>query len=107
MALVYSGQEAGLDRKLAFFDKDPITWRGQPLQDFYTQLLQLKKAHPALGNGREGGTLDWLPSDKAAVLAYRRQRDADQVTVTVNLSGQAQTHSGRTLPAWGWHIDIA
>ena len=27
MPLVYSGQEAGLNRSLKFFDKDPIEWK--------------------------------------------------------------------------------
>lgn len=107
MALVYSGQESGLNglsRQLAFFEKDPIQWHGCPNAALYTELLQLKQAHPALGNGREGGTLAWLPSEHPAVLVYRRQRGADQVTVTVNLSASPQAARGRTLPAWGWHI---
>jgi len=105
MPLVYSGQETGLSRQLAFFEKDPIAWHSMPHAALYTELLQLKKAHPALGNGREGGTLHWLPSDNAAVLAYRRQRGADQLTITVNLSAREQASAGRTLPAWGWHIE--
>lgn len=105
MALVYSGQEAGLDRKLAFFEKDPITWRQWPLAGLYTRLLQLKKSQPALGNGLEGGTLEWLPSGNEAVLAFRRQRGARQVNVAVNLSATPQSGAGQQLAAWGWHID--
>ena len=105
MALVYSGQEAGLDRKIAFFEKDPITWRQWPLAGLYTRLLQLKKSQPALGNGLEGGTLEWLPSGNEAVLAFRRQRGARQVNVAVNLSATPQTGAGQKLAAWGWHID--
>ena len=28
MPLIYNGQEAGNDKRLQFFDKDPIVWRG-------------------------------------------------------------------------------
>ena len=105
MPLVYSGQETGLDRQLAFFEKDTISWRSLPHGALYTQLLQLKKAHPALGNGREGGTLHWLPSDKPAVLAFRRQRGADALTITVNLSALPQATAGRSLPGWAWSIE--
>ena len=47
MPMLYSGQEAALHRRLAFFDRDPIDWQDFPLQAFYTTLLQLKKHHPA------------------------------------------------------------
>ena len=103
MPLVYGGQEGVLDRQLAFFEKDPIAWKGYPLQDFYTRLLQLKKAQPALANGQHGGTLEWLAAESAAVLAFRRQRDGSGVTVQVNLSNEP---AGR-LRAWGWQIDVA
>lgn len=107
MPLVYSGQEAGLDRQLAFFEKDAIDWRGCPLGGFYTTLLQSKNRHPALGNGLEGGTLEWLDLGNPALLAYRRVRGDDRVTVTVNLGAQAQSVAGQALPAWGWRIEPA
>ena len=30
MPLIYNGQEAGFDKRLAFFDKDEIIWREDP-----------------------------------------------------------------------------
>ena len=30
MPLVYSGQEAGLDKRLEFFEKDAINWKEYP-----------------------------------------------------------------------------
>jgi len=107
MPLVYSGQEAGLDRQLAFFEKDAIDWRGCPLGGFYMTLLQSKNRHPALGNGLEGGTLEWLDLGNPALLAYRRVRGDDRVTVTVNLGAQVQSVAGQALPAWGWRIEPA
>ncbi len=43
MPLIYSGQEAGLDHRLAFFDKDEITWQPHPFEQIYSTLLYLKK----------------------------------------------------------------
>jgi glycosidase len=105
MALVYSGQEAGLDRQLAFFEKDLIDWRDLPRAAFYTHLLQLKQHHSALGNGREGGTLEWLDSADPAVLGYRRQRGDDRVTITVHLGTSTKDSAGQAGPAWGWRIE--
>ena len=86
-------------------DSPPVPRGRLPLAGLYTRLLQLKKSQPALGNGLQGGSLEWLPSGNEAVLAFRRQRGARQVTVTVNLSALQQSGAGQRLPAWGWHID--
>ena len=56
MPLVYGGQESRLTRRLEFFEKDPIAWKTRELQPFYTRLLALKHAHPALANGQYGGS---------------------------------------------------
>ena len=50
--LIYNGQEIGLDRRLAFFERDPITWKsGHPLTQFYRVLCGLRRSHPALVTG--------------------------------------------------------
>lgn len=43
LPLIYSGQEAGLDKRLRFFDKDQILWRDHPNADLYKTLLHLKR----------------------------------------------------------------
>ncbi len=107
MPLVYGGQEAVLDRQIAFFERDPITWRGEPLSAFYTRLLQAKKTHPALAHGETGGTLAWLPvEDAERSLAFTRVAGERRVTVRVNLGGDARTVAGHHLPAWGWALDL-
>ncbi|TFW24040.1 alpha-amylase [Massilia arenosa] len=111
MPLVYGGQEGKLDKRIEFFQKDPIDWKGYPLAGFYAQLLKLKHANPALWNGQYGAKAEVLPTDNSKVFAFRRQKDKNVVTVAVNLSGTAQRVAlpGRTrpleLPAWGHHID--
>ncbi|RYE86848.1 MAG: alpha-amylase, partial [Oxalobacteraceae bacterium] len=46
MPLIYNGQEARLDKRLAFFEKDAIAWHGYELTGFYQRLIALKHAHP-------------------------------------------------------------
>ena len=110
LPLIYGGQEAGLDRRLAFFEKDPIVWKGYPLQDFYRELLACKRQHPALWNGQYGGGIEFLPGCGATLLGYRRSQGADEVTVWLNLCDTAQAVQalgGRMLPAWGYEIVAA
>jgi glycosidase len=110
MPLLYGGQEAPFDKRLQFFEKDPIAWKQRELEPLYTELLRLKHAHPALWNGAAGAPARVLPQDNPAVLAFERRLPADAVTVIANLSAQPQrfrlpggdTHD--TLPAWGWRI---
>ena len=111
MPLVYSGQEAVLDRRLAFFDKDEIQWKSYARTDFYAGLLALKHRHRALANGAAGGALEILETgDRDHVFAFRRARGKDRVVVIANLSAEPRevTVKGvgrRTLPAWGHLIE--
>ena len=107
--LIYGGQETFFDKRLAFFEKDPIQWRDYPLAGLYAELLALKARHAALANGTYGGTLVWLDTGDAAVVGFRRQCGASQVDVHVHLGTgrrEAKTAGGGslTLPSWGWTI---
>lgn len=99
MPLVYGGQESGLHKRLAFFERDPIEWGRFALADFYAGLLRLKHGHPALANGNEGAPLQLLPLANPAVLAFRRAKGNDVVTVAVNLSGRVQDIGAAGLAA--------
>ncbi len=115
MPLLYGGQEGGLDKRLQFFEKDPIDWKGRPLAPLYSHLFTLKHEHPALANGAAGGPLEVVAQPNASLFAFRRVRGDDEVTVVVNLSGQKQSISAHpvlgelSLEAWGWRIsaDVA
>lgn len=107
MPLVYGGQEGFFDKRLAFFEKDPIAWRDLPLADFYAGLLALKAGQAALANGQYGGTLQWLDTGNPAVLGLRRERGASRVDVVVNLSAQAQRSADAEWPAWAWTVRVA
>lgn len=87
--LVYSGQEAGLNKRLKFFEKDTINWSDLSKQDFYESLIDLKTGNPALWNGSEGGNLQFLTTSKPdQVLAYVREKKNNKVMVVMNLFAQ-------------------
>jgi glycosidase len=91
MPLIYSGQEAALDRRLAFFERDPIDWGDYAFETFYTRLAELKERNPALWHGRAGGELQVLEHERPQdVIAFLREAEAEQVLVVANLSGEPQ-----------------
>ncbi|WP_372644613.1 alpha-amylase family glycosyl hydrolase [Ancylomarina sp.] len=90
MPMLYSGQEAGLNHRLKFFEKDEIDWSNKELVPFYTQLMSLKANNKALLNGAQGGDLVRIATDKnESVYAFVREKDGDKVVVVLNLSNKA------------------
>ena len=87
--LIYSGQEAGLNRRLAFFEKDEIDWNDLTMQEFYKDLITLKKENPALWNGEYGGQLKIFETSNKSILAFERSKDGNKVITIINLSAEA------------------
>jgi len=89
MPLIYSGQEAAMDKQLKFFEKDPIEWGDFEKADFYSTLLALKHDNQALWNGPAGAELQRLSSSKdAAIYAFVREKNGNRVIVMLNLSAE-------------------
>ncbi|WP_088653137.1 alpha-amylase family glycosyl hydrolase [Geofilum rhodophaeum] len=89
MPLIYSGQEAGLNKQLDFFDEDSIDWSDLRLTPFYQELIQLKKDNPALWNGNVGGRMEFLNNTKPGqALVFKRTRDNNSIYALFNLSDQ-------------------
>jgi len=84
--LLYNGQEADLDKRLKFFERDPIVWKETDLREFYTKLVHLRTSHPALRHGVEGGSFVTLKTNQKNVYAYRRVKDASEVLTILNFS---------------------
>jgi len=107
MPLIYSGQEAGMNKRLKFFEKDLIEWGDIPKQDFYTRLLKLKTDHPALWNGTAGAPViemeTNLPQD---VLVFRRTQNNRTVLVALNLSDSSQEVQVSTGNQAGTYEDV-
>ena len=113
MPLIYGGQEARLSKRLAFFEKDAIDWKNYELQDFYTELLALKRHNPALANGQYGARTHVIHTGNDKVFAFRRSLGSNTVTVAVNVSSKEQSFAmedakgkrdALSLPAWRWKI---
>jgi cyclomaltodextrinase / maltogenic alpha-amylase / neopullulanase len=92
MPLLYSGQEAGLDKRLKFFDKDPIVWGNYANADFYTRLLSLKRRNNALLHSESGGSFaKILNNNPDQVYSFYRRKGKDEVVVILNLSNKEAT----------------
>ena len=89
--LVYSGQETGLNKRLAFFDKDQIDWTDNSLSKFYESLNKLKN-HSILANGCEGGRYRRInTSNDKAILSFERKKNHESLIIIANLSPYGQS----------------
>lgn len=99
--LIYTGQEIGLERRLEFFEKDPIAaWTNDPHTAFYQELNALRHSHKALTEG----TYTLCTDTPEGVLAFVRQAGSDWVKVTLNLTDELALYDGLRLEPWGWDI---
>lgn len=104
MPLIYNGQESVLGKRLAFFEKDPIDWGTYELTGFYQNLLAIKAANPALGNGQYGAPVEVMSGDNPHVFAFRRSTPDNTVIVITNLSSEPQEFAGVLLAPWDYSI---
>lgn len=111
MPLILSGQELGMHKMLSSSGKDPIEWQTCKYEKLFTNLLTMKKKHPALHNGTAGASVEVFDADNDHILAFRRQKGIDVVSVQLNLSGQNQTFNlhgkPRKLGAWEYQIQTS
>lgn len=85
--LLYSGQEAGMQKRLNFFEKDPIAWRVNSYRKFYRRLFNQYQKNPALYKG----SYRYVSTDNDQdVYAFIRQHQAQKVFALYNLSGETQ-----------------
>lgn len=92
MPLVYTGQEAGLNKRLKFFEKDPVEWGDYQKAEFYQTILDLKEQNKALANGKEGGTWRRIKtSDDNNAFVVLREKGDQQVLGIFNLSAKEIT----------------
>ncbi len=92
MPLVYTGQEAGMKKRLQFFEKDAVEWGDYSNAGFYKAMLAFKKMHPALHNGDAGGTWERIKTDNDdKVFVILRQKGIKEVLGVFNLSNAEVT----------------
>lgn len=88
--LIYNGQEIGLNRRLNFFERDPITWvSSQPLTSFYQKLCGLRATNPALRTGSAMRRI--LTTQDDAIYALLREASGQRVIALLNLTARDVT----------------
>lgn len=93
MPLIYSGQEAGLNKRLEFFEKDPIDWADTSRYAFYRAMSKLKAEHPALLNGAGQSAMNFINSPNPKLLAFSRNSNGKQVLFCINFGNEPATLS--------------
>ncbi len=91
MPLIYNGVEAGNDKRLAFFEKDPIKWKEHHFSSLITTLNKVLENNPALWHGKDGATMVRVKNNHAnEVLSFIREKDDNKVFAVFNFSGKKQ-----------------
>lgn len=105
--LIYNGQEASLNKRLRFFEKDTIDWTGTDLSGMYSRLNALKRENPVLWNGAEGGKMRPVKTSKPdEIFAFARKKDERKLIVFINLTGLEQDFVVEDDKAAGTFTDV-
>ncbi len=95
LPLIYTGEEVGLNRRLKFFESDPIKnseWMDTTRFSFYRDLIRLHHTNPALKNFQQGSSFQELDVDivneSNSVYAYKRSYKDSEVYVLLNFSNE-------------------
>ena len=91
MPLIYSGQEVGNTKRLAFFEKDfiPGLTVANSVTSFYTKLVSLKSKNPALWNNSTAKLVP-TPLNNNSVIAYSRSLGTNKVITIINATNKTQ-----------------
>jgi glycosidase len=91
MPLIYSGQEVGNTKRLAFFEKDfiPGLTVANSTTAFYTKLVSLKTKNAALWNNSTAKLLP-MPGNNNSVIAYSRSLGVNKVLTVINATDKTQ-----------------
>lgn len=107
MPLIYSGQEAGLNKALAFFEKDPIEWKEHKLRGIYSKLFNLKKKNKALWNGMFGGEIIRIrTTNDKNIYSFVREKDGDKIIAVFNFSPDKQIFAINSNLLAGSYINL-
>jgi glycosidase len=91
MPLIYSGQEVGNTKRLAFFEKDfiPGLTVANSTTAFYTKLVSLKTKNAALWNNSSAKLVP-TPGNNNSVIAYSRTSGSNKVLTVINATDKPQ-----------------
>ena len=95
LPLIYTGEEVGLNRRLKFFERDPIKnseWMDTTRFSFYRDLIRLHHTNPALKNFQQGAIFQELDvnvvNESNSIYAYKRSYKDSEVYVLLNFSNE-------------------
>lgn len=99
LPLIYTGEEVALNRRLSFFDKDPITsteWTNDSRTQWYQNITNLRKTIPAFASNSGDVTLNdikvnMIEGDANSVLVYKREAIKSEAYVLINFSDKSST----------------
>jgi glycosidase len=107
MPLIYSGQEAGNDKRLEFFERDPIVWRDHPQGELYRRLFELKRTNTALWNAHWGAKMIAVPNSAGeGIFSFVRANERDKVFAVFNLSPNDHTVNFAETLCHGDYLDF-
>jgi glycosidase len=95
LPLMYTGEEAGLNRRLQFFEKDPVMpheWADTSRYAWYRSVIALRHQNPALWNSGNPELFSEIPVKSAdtaisnKVYAFKRTSGKHEVAVISNFS---------------------
>lgn len=88
MPLIYSGQEAGFNKRLEFFEKDQIDFTDKDnFTELYKELNSLKKQHPALQSQERDGKISEIANNQPqSVWSFKRTKGENELIAIFNLS---------------------
>jgi glycosidase len=104
--MIYSGQEAGLDKRLRFFEKDTISWEDKNNKfPFYQKLNDLKANNAALWNGEYGAMPEKLEDGNQEVFSFIRSKENNTVIGIINMSDKNQKVNFKDSKITGTYIE--
>ena len=90
--MIYSGDEIGYDKPIAFMEKDTIDWdrTGKDYRNLIKELSLLKSEHKALESDNTGEGFEILDLGNKNIFAYKRVIEGDELICIFNLSKREQ-----------------
>ena len=90
MPLIYSGQEAGLEKQIEFFEKDPIVWGDYKHAEFFKNIISVYKNNEVLWNGGdEWGKFEILSAENEG-FHFIKEKNGKLIAVLQNYSNHPQ-----------------
>lgn len=91
MPMIYNGQEAGNEKCLEFFEKDPIVWKHHEHGDMYKRLIEFKREFSCLDAAPWGARMVQVKNSAMdKVFSFVRENENDKIFALFNLSDEPQ-----------------